>query len=847
MFKLTYKGLWAHKVRFALTGLAVVLGVAFMAGTMILTDTMEKTFDGLFATSNEGIDVVVQRTADVEGEWVEARERVDAGALDRISQLDGVASVAGSVEGFAQLERADGTTASTDGLGATLGAAWIADDELNPFALAAGHEPGAGEVVLDKHTIDDQGWSLGDTVTVFGNDGPVELALVGSATFGEVDGIPGSSLVAVDTATAQSMFGQPGAFDSIVVAGDGSMSNDDLAASITTTLDDSSLEVMTGEADTAEAQSDFKDDIGFFSTFLMSFAYIALFVGMFIIHNTFSIIVAQRQKEMALLRAIGAKRRQVLRSVLLESALVGAFASGVGLVAGIGISYMLRGLLTSVGLEIPGGEIVLSSGTITTAFVVGTVVTVLSSYLPARKASRIPPIAAMRDVALDRSGSSLTRTIAGLVVSGVGVTAFAAGMVADEASTGVQLLGIGALLVILGVFVLGPVLARPLTHVLGAFVPKISGTAGHLARENAKRNPRRTAATASALMIGVALVGFITIFASSAKASVGDAVDTALRADYIIDSGSWGDGGFATTIEDDLAALPEVELLSPRRVAPVATEAGTTEVTGVDTAVIDDLFDIDVVEGAMPSVVDDGVAISRDYATDHGLVLGDPVTITFPATGDQPFTVQAIYADEMFGGGLIVDLPAYEANVTDQYDIQVYATVHDGVTAEAGGEAITAALAAWPNADVQDQAAFKESVTAEIDQMLNLIYGLLALAVIIALIGIANTLALSVHERTRELGLLRAVGMTRRQVRTAIRWESVLIALLGTAFGFAIAVGGSFGIITTLADEGFSAFVVPGAQLTVIVVLAAVAGVVAALGPARRAARLDVLKAIATT
>jgi putative ABC transport system permease protein len=281
-------------------------------------------------------------------------------------------------------------------------------------------------------------------------------------------------------------------------------------------------------------------------------------------------------------------------------------------------------------------------------------------------------------------------------------------------------------------------------------------------------------------------------------------------------------------------------------VAPVATDAGATEVTGVDTAVIDDLVDLDVVEGSMSSVVDDGVAVSRDYATDHSVGLGDTMTITFPATGDQPFTVRAIYADEMFGGGLVVDLPAYEANVTDQYDLQVYVTVHDEVSAEVGGAAITDALAAWPNAEVQDQAAFKESVTSEIDQMLNLIYGLLALAVIIALIGIANTLALSVHERTRELGLLRAVGMTRRQVRTAIRWESVLIALLGTAFGFAIAVGGAFGIVATLADEGFSAFVIPGAQLTVIVVLAAVAGVVAALGPARRAARLDVLQAIAT-
>jgi putative ABC transport system permease protein len=845
MFKLTYKGLWAHKVRFMLTGLAVVLGVAFMAGTMILTDTMGKTFDGLIATSNDGIDVVVQRAAALDGEWVDARERVDAGVVDRIAQLDGVASVAGSVEGFAQIERADGTTETSNGFGATVGVGWITDDELNPFTLADGEEPGAGEVVIDRRTIDDEGWTLGDAVTVFGNDGAVELTLVGAATFGELDGLPGSTLVAVETSAAQAMFGEPGAFDTIVVNGDDSVSNDALAASITTALGDSTIEAITGEADTATAQQDLKEDLGFFNTFLLSFAYIALFVGMFIIYNTFTIIVAQRQKEMALLRAIGAKRRQVMRSVLLESVLVGVVASAAGLVAGVGISYVLRGLLSSVGIEIPSGDLVISTGTITTAFAVGTIVTVLSSYVPARRAARIPPIAALRDVAIDRTGSSLKRTALGVVVSGAGVAAFAAGMVADEAATGVQLLGLGALLAILGVFVLGPVLARPLTHVLGAFVPAISGTTGRLARENAKRNPRRTAATASALMIGVALVGFITVFASSAKASVGDAVDTAMRADYVVESGQWGNGGFAPGIEADLAAVPEVELLSPRRVAPVETDAGTTEVTGVDTAVIDELVDIEVIEGAMPDVTDGSVAISTDYATDHGVALGDELTVTFPATGPQALVVKAIYSEEMFGGGLVVDLPTYEANVTDQFDLQVYLTVRDGIDAETSFAALTDALEAWPNAELQDRAAFKESVTSEIDMMLNLIYGLLALAIIIALIGIANTLALSVHERTRELGLLRAVGMTRRQVRTAIRWESVLISLLGTAFGFAIAVAGSWGIVTALQDEGFSQFVIPGAQLTVIVLLAAVAGVVAALGPARRAARLNVLSAIA--
>ena len=846
MFKLTRKGLWAHKVRFALTGLAVVLGVAFMAGTMILTDTMGKTFDGLFATNNAGIDVVVQRASAIDGETAEVRERVDASLVDRIREVEGVASVAGSVGGFAQIVKADGTTGATDGFGATLGTSWV-DGELNPFQLHEGRAPSAGEVVLDKATADREDWSLGDTVTVFGAGGPVDLTIAGIATYGEIDGIPGSTMVAVDDASAQQMFGEPGRYDNVVVAGDGTLSNEELAASIERTLGDAQLEVVTGEADTADQQADFKEDLSFFNTFLMSFAYIALFVGMFIIYNTFSIIVAQRMKDMAMLRAIGAKRRQVLRSVLLESVFVGLFASAAGLVAGIGMSYVLRGMLNAMGIEIPGGSIVVESGTITTAFVVGVTVTVLSSFGPALKASRIAPIAALRDVAIDTTGSSVKRTATGLVLGGVGAIAFGAGMVSSVTADALQLLGIGTVLIIVGVLVLGPVLARPVTHVLGAFLPRLSGTTGRLARENAKRNPRRTAATASALMIGVALVGFITVIASSTKASIDVAVDRAMRADFVVESGQWGNGGLAPAIEAELAALPEVEALSPRRVSPVSTPDGASEIAGVHTSVIDTLVDLDVVEGSMAAVTGDGVAISRDYATDHALALGDRVPVTFAATGDQSLVVRAIYTDENFGGGFVVDLPTYEANVTDQFDRQVWLTVKDGVDAETSNAALTAALEAWPNAELQDQAAFKESIAKEIDQMLNLIYGLLALAVIIALIGIANTLALSVHERTRELGLLRAVGMTRRQVRSAIRWESVLISLLGTAFGFFLAVGGAWGIIGALDTEGITTFVIPGGQLATIVGLASFAGVLAALGPARRASRLNVLHAIATS
>ena len=846
MFKLTRKGLWAHKVRFVLTGLAVVIGVAFMAGTMILTDTMGKTFDGLFATSNEGIDVVVQRETAIDNtNDADVQEPVDAALVSQIEAVDGVASVAGSIQGFAQYVHADGTTGTLDGIGATIGTNWV-DGQLNPFSLAEGHAPGAGEVVLDKATIEREAWSLGDTVTVIGKTGPAELTLVGAAVFGDVDGIPGSTLVAVDDASAQSMFGTVGTYDAIAVASDGTKTNSELAAAISAALGDDHLQVATGEADTAEKQDDFKEDLSFFNTFLMTFAYIALFVGMFIIYNTFSIIVAQRMKEMAMLRAIGAKRRQVLKAVLLESALVGIVASAIGLVAGVGMSYALRALLGAVGLDIPSGAVVISTGTVVTAFAVGVSITVFSSVFPAIRASRIAPIAALRDVAIDRTSSSVKRAVTGLVLLGGGMVLFAIGAVADGKSAA-SLLGLGAALTIVGVFVSGPVIARPAMHVLGGFLPFTSGTTGRLARENAKRNPRRSASTASALMIGVTLVGFITIVASSMEASINATVDEQLRADYVVESGSWGEGGFSPTLEAELAALPEVATVVPFRSIPVVTDDGSTELDAFDTAHVDEVIDLELTQGSFADVHGSGIAVSADYADEHALVLGDTVSLTFAATGPAELTVQAIY-DRTFGNGqspFFVGLDTFEANVTDQYDRQIYVKTADGVDAETSSAALTTALEDWPNAELQDHAAFKESVTEEIGTILNLIYGLLGLAVVIALIGIANTLALSVHERTRELGLLRAVGMTRRQVRAAIRWESVLISLLGTALGFFLAVGGAWGIVNGQDAENVM-LVIPAGQLTAIVGLAAVAGVLAALGPARRAGKLNVLSAIAT-
>lgn len=850
MFRLTRKRLWAHRLRFALTGLAVILGVAFMSGTQILTDTMGKTFDGIFEDANQGVDVVVRRASAVDSAFEkEVRERVDTATLDRIATIDGVDMAAGSIEGQAAIVGPDGKAEAATGFGGVIGANWVEDSRLSPFALATGHAPRApNEAVLDQSTFDSDHHALGDTITVLGKGPPRPLTLVGTAKYGDVGGLPGMTLVAVTDATAQELFAETGAYDSVLVASDGSVSDGALSTRISTTLGDPKrFEVVTGAADTANSKADLKEALGFFNTFLLAFAYIALFVGMFIIYNTFSIVVAQRTRDMAMLRAIGASRAQVVRSVVFESVVVGVVASALGLGVGVLTSFGLRALLSAVGLEVPGGPIVIAPSTVISAFVVGTAITVASALVPAVRSSRVKPIAALRDVAIDVSGSSAVRTGAGLAVIGLGVASFTAGIFG--VGSALALIGLGTVATIIGAFVLGPVIARPLMQLLGAPIQAFSGTTGRLARENAKRNPKRTSATASALMIGVALVGFITILASSFKAAISNTLSVSLKADYVVASGSFGKAGLSPEIEADLSALPELAGVSPVRSSPIEVDGASSELAGVDTATIGTVADLGVTAGRLSDVTGAAVAVEDRKAKADGLAVGDKLTMTFARTGPVELTVRALIDRPPPGfDGVVymVGLDTYEANVTDQFDRQVFVDVADGVSPTRARAALESVLARWPNGELQDQTAFEESVASEIDIILNLMYGLLGLAIVIALIGIANTLALSVHERRRELGLLRAVGMTRSQVRSAIRWESVMIALMGTMLGFALAVAGAWGIINAIEGDRPIPLVVPPGQLTVIVALASVAGVLAAVGPARRAAKLDILGAIAS-
>jgi putative ABC transport system permease protein len=544
---------------------------------------------------------------------------------------------------------------------------------------------------------------------------------------------------------------------------------------------------------------------------------------------------------MALMRAIGASRRQVLGSVLLEAVIVGLIASVVGLVVGIGVAAGLKALLAGFGIDIPAGGIVLLPRTVVVALVAGLFVSVASAVFPARRASKVPPIAAMRDVAHDTSGHSRRRVVIGIAVVALGAAAIAAGLVGGAAIAAV---GLGAMLVFVGVAILGPVIAGPVARVIGAPLPRFKGMAGTLARENAMRNPKRTSATAAALMIGVGLVGFITIVASSTKASIDDVLSDTFTGDVVIDSGSFGFGGLPPELAERVAALPEVEAASGIRFTPAEIDGSAQTIFSADPQAVSAIVDVGVIEGDLAALDAGGIAVLDEKAEDEGLSIGDTVTVSF-TEGDQQLEVRAIYTEQQLAGTWFVGQPVIEAGVADQADLQVYVKVAEGVSTADALPAIEAVAADFPTAEVQDEAEYIESQSGQIDQILNLIYVLLALAVIIALMGIANTLALSIFERTRELGLLRAVGMTRRQLRATVRWESVIIALFGTALGLVIGLFFGWAIVQALADEGFTAFVVPGGQLAVVALIAALAGVVAAILPARRASRLDVLEAIA--
>jgi putative ABC transport system permease protein len=846
MLKVTLKGLAAHKLRFVMTAIAVMIGVAFLSGTLVFTDTIRQTFNDLFSDIYRNTDAVVRAPTAFETNFGDQRARVPPETLAAVRAVPGVRAAEGDLQiDYAQIVDKNGDAIGNPGRGApSLGFAWTENPELNAFEVVAGDQPRFdNEIVIDKRSADRGHLRVGDRVDILTVDPPKEYTIVGIARFGTADSPAGASVVLFTPAQAQRIAHADGEFDSVSAIAEPAVSQDELKTRLEQSLVTSNFEVLTGKEITKENQDLVGKQLGFFNIALTTFAVIALVVAIFIIYNTFTIIVAQRTRELALLRAIGASGRQVLLSVLGESIAVGFLASMVGIVGGVFVSMMLKALLAAVGIDIPSGSVVVRPSTVVISLVVGCVVTMCSALLPAWKAARIPPIAALRDVALERPTSVPRRTIAGVVVLLIGVASLLVGLFTDV-DRKIVYVGAGALLVFAGVVVLTPLFARGLARSLGAPLRVIKGMTGTLARENAARNPRRTATTAAALMLGVALVGFITIFATSAKASVAQAIDEQLQVDEIITSGSGFGTGLSPSLGESIRALPEVQSVTPLRYGPAQIAGKGDFIFAADPKATIDMFDFDVREGDFAALDAGGIAISKDKADEKNLRLGDSILVLFAKTGIVPLRIEAIYDKTQIAGDWVISLDAFDQNFADPIDYQVFAKLKPGVTPEQGRAAIEPLLKHYPTAQLMDQAEYKKDQEDQINTIVNLIYGLLFLAIVIAVIGIANTLALSVYERTREIGLLRAVGMTRAQVRSSVRWESVIIALLGTVLGLVLGLFFGWVIVAALKNKGFSRFAAAPGQLAVVVLLAALVGIIAAWLPARRASKLDILRAI---
>lgn len=848
MYRLTFTSILAHKRRLFTTALAVMLGVAFLAGTLILTDTIGRTFDNLMSDVYKGTDAVVRAPSAFNGvnNSGAQRPRVAASLVDTVARINGVAQAEGQIFGYARIIAKDGTPLGNPANGApTLGGNWSDFKQLNAFKLASGRAPQrAGEVVIDRKSSRDGNLAVGDTTTVLVQGGPQRVKIVGVAKFGSADSPGGASFVLFTLPEAQRLIAEPGKYDSISLVAASGVSQTELVRRVSSALP-AGIEVVTGKQVTKESQDDIKKALSFFNTFMLVFALIAVLVGAFMIFNTFSITVAQRTRENALLRALGASRRQVLASVMIEAVVIGLVASVMGLAVGALVARSLQSLLRSLGFDIPTTGMVFASRTVVISLVVGVAVTAFSSLSPARKAAKAPPIAAMQQVATGSTGyGSKQRIIVGTTVLGSGIAVLFYGLFGHTSRT-VQLVGLGMVLAFFGVSALGRTVSLPLSQVLGWPLPRMRGAPGDLARENAMRNPKRTASSASALMIGVGVVAFITILATSTKVSMNAIIDRAFTGDVVVDSGGGQMGGVDPSLAQRVAALPEVSAASAIRVGMASVDDKVVPIAAGDPLTAFQTVDVKPQQGSTAALsAVDAVGVYKDVAKSKHLTVGSTLPMLFKDSGLKQMRVALIYGENRPAGDYLLGMPAYEANFANRLDQTVFIKKSSGTSAGAVLSAVREIARDYPGAKVLDQAGLKQEQAKPVNQLLALIYALLTLAIIIALMGIGNTLALSIFERTHELGLLRAVGMTRSQLRTAVRWESVIIALQGTVLGLVIGVFFGWALVLALKKQHIDQFSVPFMQLAIVVILAAIAGIVAAILPARRAARLNVLDAI---
>ncbi|MFO7592212.1 MAG: FtsX-like permease family protein [Acidimicrobiia bacterium] len=854
MWKATIRGLFVRKIRLALTAMAVLLGVSFVAGTYVLTDTLDRSFQGVFDESVEGIDAVVRLRPPFGGDG--DRDRFPESLVTQVQDVAGVRSATGFVQGYAQFVGRDGEAIQIGGA-PTFGISWAQRGRDGPLRLidldgqvTKSRPPRApGEVAMDAGTARRNDFSVGDRVDILTLGPKEQFRIVGVFGFGSAERLGAVTFAAFDLATAQAAVGAPGLIDAINVTAEPGTNRRDLRERLAAELG-GAYEVSTGQQVANDRGEQVLDFLALLTQLLLGFAAIGLVVGAFIIFNTFTILVAQRTRELGLFRAMGASRRQVIGSVIGEAAVVGVIASVAGLAAGVGFAALLLELTGRLGFDVPEGAVVLQERTIVVAILVGLVVTVLSAIWPALRASRVPPIAAINDVGTPSERSLRARGVLGVFIGVAGIPFVVVGLnrTADAANAvdEIWIVAVGALLVFFGVVVLLATFARPLASALGAPF-RVFGVTGELARGNATRNPRRTAATASALVIGLALVGLVSIFGASAKSSVKAAVDRGIRADVVLKAQQFS--AFSPQVAERLLDQPALGAVAAFRFGNVRVQTQEETVAGVDPTQLGPVTALRVRDGSIAAMGDDGVLVQADAAAKYGLRVGDEIQMQFPQ-GFQLIRVAGIYEQADFTGGFpvdwIVSWPAYVQGFgADDQDSLVYVKASGSVgAARASVQEVVAED--FPNVEVFSRDAYRSDQEAAIDRFLAVTVALLLLSELIAVLGIVNTLALSVFERTHEIGLLRAVGMSRRQTRRMIRSESVVVALVGGVVGTALGVFWGWVFTAALESQGVTELSVPVVQLVVFLALSMLAGVVAAILPAWRASRLDVLGAIAT-
>ncbi|MFE6476097.1 ABC transporter permease [Streptomyces rochei] len=839
MFRTALRNVLAHKARLLMTVLAVMLGVAFVSGTLVFTNTISGALQNSSAKGFDHVDVAVTpEFQEAEGDKVGEQPELTQALVEDSASVPGAASAIGVVSGFTAVADKDGDLIG-DGWSTKGGNYWGEKDPRYP--LTDGRAPkGEGEILIDSKTAGRTGYGVGDTVRM-SVDGPVITPkVVGVFTTDDGSVAAGGSLTLFDTATAQKLFGKAGTYDEIDVKAKDGVTQAALKAELDKALPKDLVETTTAEKLADDQAEAIASSMSGMKQGLLVFAGIALFVGTFIIANTFTMLVAQRTKELALMRAVGASRRQVTRSVLIEAFVVGVVAAVTGLLAGIGIGAGMRALMSSMGEVVPDGPLVVSAGTVVAALAVGVLVTMLAAWLPGRRAAKIPPVAAMSSVHAQATTKSLVlRNTLGALVSAAGIAVVLAATTMGG-SDGQAPMGLGAVLLIIGVFILTPLLSRPLIAA-AAPVLRLFGVSGKLARQNSVRNPRRTAATASALMIGLTLITGMTVMAGSLQKSIDKMASAAIEADYVVSmaNGNW----LSPDVSEKLAGADGVTAVSPLRNSPARIGGDTEYLTGVNGSTIGELTDLKVEQGAF-EVGGTEVVVDGDTAKENGWKAGSAFTVAYEDGEKQRLTVAGVYEGNDMLRGIMVDNSVLTPHLTDPVDMQVMVKMSDGASS-AAKDSLQQALDTNPAIKIQDKKDISNEIAKMFTLMLNMLYGLLAMAVIVAVLGVINTLAMSVFERSQEIGMLRAIGLDRKGIKRMVRLESLVISLFGGVLGIGLGVffGWAAGELmgSTIATYEL---VLPWGRMGVFLLLAAVVGVLAALWPARRAARMNMLQAI---